>query len=73
MLYDLIVTMIIMICYTYIKVKQDHARSVFVSCTAAIKNDVHIALYILPYAVTQVLQDGSPHDIKEVSYYGNII
>ncbi|VDI06872.1 serine/threonine-protein kinase ATR [Mytilus galloprovincialis] len=52
--------------YLLSKVKQDHARSVFVSCTAAIKNDVHIALYILPYAVTQVLQDGSPHDIKEV-------
>lgn len=53
----------------FFQVKQNHAKSVFLACTAAIKNDVHIALYILPYVLTQVLQDGSQHDNKEVIYF----
>ena len=55
--------------FFFFQVKQNHAKSVFLACTAAIKNDVHIALYILPYVLTQVLQDGSQHDNKEVIYF----
>lgn len=55
------------------QVRQDHAKSVFASCTVAVKHVVHIALYLLPYAVTQVLQDGTPHDVKEVCFIVNTI
>lgn len=30
--------------------------------------DTHIAIYILPYVVLHVLQDGSDEDINEVKY-----
>ncbi|WAQ99000.1 ATR-like protein [Mya arenaria] len=39
---------------------------VFRACSAVIKFNVHLALYILPYVVLHVLQDGTQADINEV-------
>ncbi|XP_052214022.1 serine/threonine-protein kinase ATR-like isoform X2 [Dreissena polymorpha] len=45
--------------------EESKAHRVFKACSAVIKFDLHIALYILPYVVFHVLQDGSSQDIDE--------
>lgn len=39
---------------------------VFKSCSAVINFDTHIAIYILPFVVLHVLQDGSEDDVSEI-------
>ncbi|KAL4227217.1 hypothetical protein ACF0H5_012662 [Mactra antiquata] len=53
--------------YLSSKVKTEgQAYKVFKSCSAVINFDIHIAIYILPYVVLHVLQDGSTEEINEV-------
>ena len=50
--------------------KQEKAYRVFRSCSALIsKCDIQTALYVLPYVVLHVLQDGSQQDIEEVKIW----
>jgi len=46
---------------------ESKAYKVFKSCSAVIKFDSDIALFVLPYVILHVLQDGSQEDINEVS------
>lgn len=52
--------------YLSSKVKKGFAREVFLSCSAVIKHNANLALYILPYVVLQVLRDGTPAEISEI-------
>ncbi|XP_060578307.1 serine/threonine-protein kinase ATR-like [Ruditapes philippinarum] len=53
--------------YLSSKVKANSkAHKVFKSCSAMLNFDIHIAIYILPYVVLHVLQDGSAEDIDEI-------
>ncbi|XP_060075850.1 serine/threonine-protein kinase ATR-like, partial [Ylistrum balloti] len=52
--------------YLSSKVKKGFAREVFLSCSAVIKHNGNLALYILPYVVLQVLRDGTPKDINDI-------
>lgn len=49
-----------------VKVKEKQARQVFEACSAAQRNDLQVALYLLPYEVVQVLLDGTEQDHLEV-------
>ncbi|XP_048255679.1 serine/threonine-protein kinase ATR-like isoform X1 [Haliotis rufescens] len=39
---------------------------VFQACSACIRHNIQVALYILPHVVVQVLQDGRSDDIQEI-------
>ncbi|XP_025077039.1 serine/threonine-protein kinase ATR-like isoform X1 [Pomacea canaliculata] len=52
--------------YLVSKVKEKQARQVFEACSAAQRNDLQVALYLLPYEVVQVLLDGTEQDHLEI-------
>ncbi|XP_041373194.1 serine/threonine-protein kinase ATR-like [Gigantopelta aegis] len=52
--------------YLISKVKQPKASLIFQSCSASIRHNTHVALYLIPHVVGQVLQDGKEEDITEV-------
>ena len=48
------------------QVKGENPQKIFKACSGTVKNEHHVAYYLLPYVVIQVLLDGSDDDRFEV-------
>ncbi len=52
--------------YSLSQVRNEETQNILKACTGTVKHEHNIALFLLPYVVTQIVLDGSDEDRNEV-------